>query len=408
MMKKRIYKTVIPILVIAVAGIAGYAVYYYTSDSFMTLTGDSRTTVGLNGIYEDPGVTAYSHGKDVSEEVEVEGKVDTRTPGDYTVIYKSGNFTVKREVEVLDEMDPTIELKGDKNIKIKLGEAFKDPGFTATDSQGNDISADVKVKGVDIKRAGSRKIAYTVTDSAGKTTRVYRDIQVEPNTEYRTSGLPICMYHYVYDENNIPDDVNGNYISQKDLAEELTWLKDQDYYFPTWKEVRDYVDGKLLLPEKSIVLTFDDGAVSFLKNGIPLLEEYKTPATSFVITSKNGREKVGKYRSKYVTYESHSDNLHRGGGNIGHGGIFTVISHDDGLADLKKSIEIVGSKDAFAYPFGDTNDRCRQVVEDAGFLCAVTTVPGRAKPGDDPLLLPRQRMSRNQSMETFRAMVLPY
>ena len=78
MMKKRIYKTVIPILVIAVAGIAGYAVYYYTSDSFMTLTGDSRTTVGLNGIYEDPGVTAYSHGKDVSEEVEVEGKVDTR------------------------------------------------------------------------------------------------------------------------------------------------------------------------------------------------------------------------------------------------------------------------------------------------------------------------------------------
>lgn len=408
MMKKRIYKTVIPILVIAVAGIAGYAVYYYTSDSFMTLTGDSRTTVGLNGIYEDPGVTAYSHGKDVSEEVEVEGKVDTRTPGDYTVIYKSGNFTVKREVEVLDEMDPTIELKGDKNIKIKLGEAFKDPGFTATDSQGNDISADVKVKGVDIKRAGSRKIAYTVTDSAGKTTRVYRDIQVEPNTEYRTSGLPICMYHYVYDENNIPDDVNGNYISQKDLAEELTWLKDQDYYFPTWKEVRDYVDGKLLLPEKSIVLTFDDGAVSFLKNGIPLLEEYKTPATSFVITSKNGREKVGKYRSKYVTYESHSDNLHRGGGNIGHGGIFTVISHDDGLADLKKSIEIVGSKDAFAYPFGDTNDRCRQVVEDAGFLCAVTTVPGRAKPGDDPLLLPRQRMSRNQSIETFRAMVLPY
>ena len=37
MMKKRIYKTVIPILVIAVAGIAGYAVYYYTSDSFMSL-----------------------------------------------------------------------------------------------------------------------------------------------------------------------------------------------------------------------------------------------------------------------------------------------------------------------------------------------------------------------------------
>jgi hypothetical protein len=77
------------------------------------------------------------------------------------------------------------------------------------------------------------------------------------------------MFHYVYDENDIPAKVNGNYISKEDLAEELAFLKLEHFYFPTWKEVRDYVDGKLLLPDKSIVLTFDDGAYSFLDNGIP-------------------------------------------------------------------------------------------------------------------------------------------
>lgn len=99
-----------------------------------------------------------------------------------------------------------------------------------------------------------------------------------------------------------PDDLNqrfGNYISMQDLEEELNWLNEEGYYYPTWKEVRDYVDGKLLLPDKSIVLCFDDGAVSFLENGIPVLEKCKTPATCFMITSYNGEEKIAQYQSDY-------------------------------------------------------------------------------------------------------------
>ena len=127
------------------------------------------------------------------------------------------------------------------------------------------------------------------------------------------------MFHYVYDENDIPAKVNGNYISKEDLAEELAFLREEKFYFPTWAEVRDYVDGKLLLPDKSIVLTFDDGAYSFLDNGIPVLEQYRTPATSFMITSNKGRKKVRKYQSRYVTYESHSHDMHKSGGKVGHG-----------------------------------------------------------------------------------------
>ena len=222
---------------------------------------------------------------------------------------------------------------------------------------------------------------------------------------HKTNGLAICMFHYVYDEADPPDDLNNNYIEVHALEEEIEYLVENDYYFPTWEEVRQYVEGDLLLPEKSVVLTFDDGAKSFLDLGIPVFEKYKVPATSFLITSNDGENKVKEYQNDYVTFQSHSDNMHRAGGNIGHGGIFTAMSHDDAVADLEKSIEICGHGDAFAYPYGDYTDDCRTAVQDAGFTCAVTTENRRAEPGDDPLLLPRVRMSLGQSLESFIALV---
>lgn len=81
-------------------------------------------------------------------------------------------------------------------------------------------------------------------------------------------GLPICMYHYVYDANSVPENLNSNYIEVGTLEEELKYLYENDYYFPTWKEVREYLDGERILPDKSIVLSFDDG---------PLYIELATP-----------------------------------------------------------------------------------------------------------------------------------
>ncbi len=232
-----------------------------------------------------------------------------------------------------------------------------------------------------------------------------KDVQRDENTateeHHKTNGLAICMYHNVYDESDPPDDLNTNYIEVHALEEELKYLKDNDYYYPTWEEVRAYIDGDLLLPEKSVVLTFDDGNKRFLTLGAPLLEKYEIPATSFMICNGDGQEKVDTYASDYLTFQSHSYNMHRDGGDIGQGGIFTALSVEEGVEDLEKSIEICGNSDAFAYPYGDYTDSCREAVEKAGFLCAVTTENRRAEPGDDPLLLPRVRMLEGQSLEGF-------
>ena len=247
-------------------------------------------------------------------------------------------------------------------------------------------------------------------DAGTAGTSVNKDIQTAQNTateeNHKTNGLAICMYHYVYDKDHPPKDkLNSNFIEVHALEEELQYLTENDYYFPTWEEVQKYVEGSLLLPEKSVVLTFDDGAYSFLDLGVPLFEKYQVPVTSFLIGNIDGKKKVKKYASEYMTFQSHSYNMHRGGGNIGHGGIFPVMDHDEAVADLQKSIKIGGKNDAFAYPYGDYNDNCVQAVKDAGFKCAVTTEYGRAKPGDHPLLLPRVRMSMGQSLESFKKLV---
>lgn len=407
-MKTMKSKLLVLVLAVVVAGIAGTAIFYYSSQSYLRLNGDDKVSIGLNGIYEEQGAEARSGGNDVSDSVKISGSIDTTKPGKYKLTYRSGNFTAERTVEVLDKMDPEIVLEGEQQMSMKLGETFKEPGYSAADSSGADLTSEVKVTGAELTKAGTQKIAYEVRDSNGGGTRVYRTVDVKANTDYDAPGLPICMYHYVYDENDPPEDLHqrfGNYISAQALEEELNWLNSQDYYYPTWKEVREYIDGKLLLPEKSIVLCFDDGARSFLDNGIPVLEKCKVPATCFMITSSDGKKKVAEYKSDYVYFESHSDNMHRPGGSIGHGGIFTAISETEGLADLKKSIEICGSGDAFAYPFGDYNDSSVAMVKKAGFLCAVTTQAGKAHPGDDPLLLPRVRMSLGQSLDQFKSMV---
>ena len=402
---------IVLVLAIIVIGITAIVITFYSSNFSMKLRGDEEMTVGLNAVYEDQGVKAVIDGRDVSDKVKVTGEVDTSKPGTYELKYSVEDLKAVRKVTVLDKMNPEIALEGSEKIDgLKLGDKFDEPGYKATDENGKDITDKVKVEGSDIRKAGTSTVSYTVSDNNGNTTRVTREVEVAANTDYGAPGLPICMYHYVYDENDPPDDLNqrfGNYISMQDLEEELNWLNEEGYYYPTWKEVRDYVDGKLLLPDKSIVLCFDDGAVSFLENGIPVLEKCKTPATCFMITSYNGEEKIAQYQSDYVVYESHSDNMHRGGGNIGHGGIFTAVSEEDGLADLKRSIEVCGSGDAFAYPFGDYNERSRSMVEKAGFLCAVTTEYGKAEPGDDPMLLPRVRMSLGQTLAQFQDMVRP-
>ena len=127
---------------------------------------------------------------DLTSKIEISGNVDTKKAGTYKITYTvkdaAGNeATVTRTIIVKgngsdDTSMPQITLNGDKEIKIKVGETFSDPGATATDSIDGSLTNKIVTTGtVDTTTAGEYKITYTVKNSSGKEASVTRTVLVE-------------------------------------------------------------------------------------------------------------------------------------------------------------------------------------------------------------------------------------
>lgn len=224
--------------------------------------------------------------------------------------------------------------------------------------------------------------------------------------EKSKNKLAVLMYHYFYDKTKGGTAKNSNWLEVSKFEEQLKYLKENDYYYPTWQEVADFVDGKIDLPSKSVVLTSDDGQKNLYELAIPLLDKYDIPATAFIITSKFNSNNLEKYKNSTIDFESHTDNMHRAGGTVGRGGIFTALPLEESVADLKKSIDkLGGNSDAIAYPYGDYTDRTKQAVKQAGFKVAFTTEYGKVEPGMDKYQLPRVRIFTDITLSGFKASI---
>jgi peptidoglycan/xylan/chitin deacetylase (PgdA/CDA1 family) len=220
----------------------------------------------------------------------------------------------------------------------------------------------------------------------------------------KASNVPVMMYHWVYTESDVPKDLDGNWILDTTLDEQMAYLSENEFYYPGWKELRAWIDDEISLPAKCAILTFDDGTEAFLKNGVPVLEKYKIPATSFMICwEKNkGAEKIREYASPYIEFESHTYAMHDKANVEGHKGIMATMSRDEIKADLAKSAELVGSNDAMAYPYGDYTDDMLEAVREQGILCSFTVEYDRVRKGMDPAKLPRIRVLGDESFQIWK------
>ena len=221
--------------------------------------------------------------------------------------------------------------------------------------------------------------------------------------EKSSNSLPVLMYHFFYNDAEGETAPNSNYMPISSFEEQLKYLSENDYYYPTWEEVADFVDGKIDLPDKSVVLTMDDGDESVFEFALPLLEKYNVIATAFIITNEADEKELEKYSNSILDLQSHTDNMHRTGGNYGHGGIFPALPIEESTADLKTSIKkLAGNSGALAYPFGDCNENTKKAAKDAGFKVAFTTVNDKVKPGMDKYELPRLRMFTDIKLAGFK------
>ena len=74
------------------------------------------------------------------------------------------------------------------------------------------------------------------------------------------------------------------------LREQLQTIKDNGYTTLTMSELNDYLFKNKPIPEKSVIITFDDGYRDNYTNAFPILKEFNMNATIFVISSYINRD----------------------------------------------------------------------------------------------------------------------
>jgi len=172
----------------------------------ITLLGDATINIMVGDPFTDPGATATDDvDGDITANIVVAGDaVDVNTENTYTITYNVsdtyGNAAAELTRTVIvaaDAVAPEITLTGGTTINITIGDAFNDPGATATDDVDGDITANIVVAGdaVDVNTAATYTITYNVSDAAGNAaTEVTRTVVVGaiPSAEgvyfYSTAG----------------------------------------------------------------------------------------------------------------------------------------------------------------------------------------------------------------------------
>ena len=247
--------------------------------------------------------------------------------------------------------------------------------------------------------AESSTLAPTPTPAAGTGAGV--GVIVTPDPAQATAPIsdapvPILMYHYIRPVPG-PDDPTGQglSVSPEQFAAQMAYLAGQGFTTITMAELADIWQDSRPLPDKPVVLTFDDGYRDFYTAAWPILQQHGFSATVYLVSGVIDEP-------AYLTADMIAELDASGRVDFG----AHTVTHSDlpSLSDLDAEAEIFGSKRAietmlghavrtFCYPAGNYSDRELALVDTAGYELAVTTEWNYAAPSLNPHLLPRLRVT---------------
>jgi peptidoglycan/xylan/chitin deacetylase (PgdA/CDA1 family) len=100
-------------------------------------------------------------------------------------------------------------------------------------------------------------------------------------------GLPVLMYHKVSE--TVAD---GLTVTVPQFEQQLEYLRKNGYKTIRFRELKKLLDNQEPLPEKSVILTFDDAYRNFSRLALPLLKKYNFRATLFVPVAFIGKTNI--------------------------------------------------------------------------------------------------------------------
>ena len=191
-------------------------------------------------------------------------------------------------------------------------------------------------------------------------------------TENRAYFPPVLMYHELK-----PTPLNEFDTTPEAFASQLDWLKDNGYNTLSLEEFISYTQKGEAFPEKSVMITFDDGYCGIYDYAFPALKKRGMKATFFITASTVGGVEGTKY--PHITYAQLAEMANDGNMSIGSHTIshfrMTDLTNDALKIEAEKSKQILenftGIKiRAIAYPEGYYNGEVIDVVKEAGYEIA--------------------------------------
>ena len=186
--------------------------------------------------------------------------------------------------------------------------------------------------------------------------------------------IPVLLYHNFVTTVPDSDPDNFNYINTPQSFEEnIKTLIENGYTIMSMKELADADELKIQLPDKPIIITFDDGYYSNYEYIYPILKKYNVKASIFIVTDKIGKEIDG---IKYLGWEECLE--------MQNSGLVEIFSHskkhvfynklpvrtvrDDVIESYEIIEEHLGKQDlkVFAYPYGAYTNETVKALKNNG------------------------------------------
>lgn len=217
------------------------------------------------------------------------------------------------------------------------------------------------------------------------------------NNPVNLQDVPILNYHKVDILNHALS------VSPQEFEEQMEYLHNNGYHTINPDQLMAYLKYGKQLPDKPIMITFDDGYLDNYTNAYPIMKKYDFTATIFIVTNLIGQDirfmtwdQIREMQQYGIVFGSHTAN-HKSLTSLTKEQVITELnqSRDEMVRQLGKAPKY------FAYPTGTYNGEIEEMVRVAGYKAAFTIEYGQVGADSDLYLL--QRIPIFKGQKTFQS-----
>ncbi|MDH5721570.1 MAG: polysaccharide deacetylase family protein [Spirochaetia bacterium] len=213
-------------------------------------------------------------------------------------------------------------------------------------------------------------------------------------------GIPVLCYHHVISDMNEAKSLF--HLQKSKFKEQIKWLKENGFSTISLEDFSKYLNNEpVLLPEKPVLITFDDGRKNFFRNARDILNEVDYKAVLFVYPGPI--EKGHSYFLSWSELELLKNEGHEIQSHAYSHPNLSKLSAAEQNAEIMTSKEIIEKKlnikvNWLAYPFGVYNHTTVNELKKENFKGAFTVFTSGNFAGEEKYSLKRTLILRDMSI----------